>query len=186
MGKLHSPKQHVPNSKLTQASSHPPGKSEISHSGPIPAGVSKEKAVSVMHDHIGFFKAADTFREQNETPNEAKPDKVPADIKTRSVGGSGDVKAYTIRNEVPNSFFDSNVTSTYNVVDLEDGLWYYATSPMGVTNTAVWEVKEAGNGLELRVTLQVECSVMLKSVVKGQVTSSVQQIHKTLVERMKE
>lgn len=55
---------------------------------------------------------------------------------------------------------------------------------MGVTNEAVWTVKEGAGGLELGVVVVVECNVMLKAVVKGQVTASVAQILGALVKTL--
>lgn len=111
-----------------------------------------------------------------------------SEIKSRSVDGASGptITGYTVRNEVPNPVFDSNVESTYWMVNLIDGLWYYAISPMSVTNESLWTVKEASGGLELVVTTQVECNMMLKLIVKGQATSSLQQIHGALVEIMKD
>lgn len=47
------------------------------------------------------------------------------------------VKAYTIRIEVQNPFFNPIVDSAYVVLDSKDGLWYFATSPLGVISEAL-------------------------------------------------
>lgn len=109
---------------------------------------------------------------------------MPADIKARAVGGGAQAQVLSVRNEVPNPVFDSNVQTTYTFVDLEDGLWYWASSPMGVTNEGLWSVREGANGLELLVSVQVDCNMMLKPVVKGQVQSASEEIHKNLVAAM--
>ncbi|CAN8097036.1 unnamed protein product [Discula destructiva] len=162
------------------------GKTEIAHSAALPAGVSKQQAIALLHDHVAFFKAAEFYREHTEHPEEAKLEKVPAEIKARSVGGASGTtaKAYSVRSEVPNPIRDSSVDSMYVVVDLVDGMWYAAASPMGVKNEALWTVKEAAGGLELSVVLNVECNVMLKSVVKGQSSTSSQQILDALVKKL--
>lgn len=163
-------------------------RSEITYSGALPAGVSKEKVLSVLHDHVAYFKAAEHYREHKELPDEGSLDKVPSEIQSRHVDGASGlvVKAYTVRNEVPNPVFDSNVETTYFMVNLADGLWYHAASPMGVINEGLWEVKEGAGGLELLVTIQVECNMVLKPIVKGQVKTSAEQIHKALVGIMKD
>lgn len=69
--------------------------------------------------------------------------------------------------------------------NLEDGLWYRAQSPMGVVNEGRWTVKQeqGGEGQEvvLEVVQEVECSLVLRAVVKGRVESSIRQIHGSLV-----
>lgn len=66
-----------------------------------------------------------------------------------------------------------------------DGLWYQATSPMSVINKATWEVKEGASGLELHASILVECSMVLKPIVKGQVQSNTNELLKLLLEAMK-
>lgn len=91
-----------------------------------------------------------------------------------------------MRDEVPNPVFSSNVESTYEMVDLHDGLWYRARSPMGVVNEGLWTVDEDGEGnLVLAVELEADCNLMLKAVVKSQVEISTKQIHKALLENLK-
>ncbi|KAG6358043.1 hypothetical protein INS49_013927 [Diaporthe citri] len=158
------------------------GRFEITRSGPIPAGVNKEKAVAVLHDHDGYFRAAEHYKEHKELPSDSGADhKVPSAIQARSAGSAADVKVYTVRNDVPNPVFDSNVNTEYEVVDLVDGIWYRASSAMGVVNEGLWTVEEGPGGLELRVNIQVDCNAMLKGLVKGQVQSGVEQIHKNLL-----
>lgn len=142
----------------------------------------KEKAVAVLHDHDGYFRAAEHYKEHKELPNDSGADhKVPSAIQARSAGSGADVKVYAVRNDVPNPVFDSKVNTEYEVVDLADGIWYRASSAMGVVNEGLWTVEEGSGGLELRVNIQVECNAMLKGLVKGQVQSGAEQIHKNLL-----
>lgn len=161
------------------------GRFELTYSSHIPTGVEKEKAVAVLHDHAGYFRAAEHYVEHKELPNDAGTDhKVPSDIQSRSAGSSADVKVYTVRNDVPNPVFDSKVNTEYEVVDLADGLWYRASSAMGVINEGLWTVEEGSDGLQLKVSIHVDCNMMLKGLVKGQVQSGAEQIHKNLLAAM--
>lgn len=133
--------------------------------------MNKDKAVAVLHDHNGYFRAAEHYKEHKELPDDSGSDhKVPSAIQSRSAGSSADVKVYTVRNDVPNPVFDSKVT-VYEVVDLVDGLWYRAKSAMGVVNEGLWTVEERPDGLQLCVNIQVECNI----------ESGAEQIHKNLV-----
>lgn len=69
-------------------------------------------------------------------------------------------------------------------MDRVDGLWYLATSPMSVINKGTWEVKEGAGGLELNVSILIECSMVLKPMVKSQVQSNTNQLHKILIDAM--
>ncbi|KAL1862900.1 hypothetical protein Daus18300_008230 [Diaporthe australafricana] len=150
------------------------------------AGVNKDKAVAVLHDHDGYFRAAEHYKEHKELPDDSGSDhKVPSAIQSRSAGSSADVKVYTVRNDVPNPVFDSKVNTVYEVVDLVDGLWYRAKSAMGVLNEGLWTIEEGPDGLQLCVNIQVECNMALKGLVKGQVQSGAEQIHKNLLAVMK-
>lgn len=161
------------------------GRFEITHSGPIPAGVNKDKAVAVLRDHDGYFRAAEHYKEHKELPSDNGTDhKIPSAIQARSEGSAANVKVYTVRNDVPNPVFDSKVNTEYEVVDLVDGLWYRASSAMGVVNEGLWTVEEGPGGLELCASIQVECNAMLKGLVKGQVQSGAEQIHKNLLAAM--
>lgn len=73
-----------------------------------------------MHDHAGYFKALPSYREHKVLPGEGSADKVPDEIKARSVGGASGLKTtmYSVRNEVANPVFDSKVDTTYLMVDL--------------------------------------------------------------------
>lgn len=125
-----------------------PGRFEITHSGPIPAGVNKEKAVAVLHDHDGYFRAAEHYKEHKQLPSDSsKNHKVPSEIQARTVASAAaDVKVYTVRNDVPNPVFDSKVNTEYEVVDLADGIWYRASSAMGVVYEGLWTVEEGSGG----------------------------------------
>jgi hypothetical protein len=143
--------------------------------------VNKEKAVAVLYDHDGYFRAAEHYKGHTELPNDSNTEhNVPLEIRSRSVGSTADVKVYTVRNDVPNPVLDSKVNTTYEVVDLVDGLWCRATSAMGVVNEGLWTVEEGPSGLELKVSMQVECNVMLRALVKGHVQSGAEEIHKNL------
>lgn len=142
----------------------------------------KEKAVAVLHDHDGYFRAAEHYKEHKELPNDSGKDhKIPSAIQSRSAGSAAGVKVYTVRNDVPNPVFDSKVNTEYVVVDLVDGLWYRASSAMGVVNEGLWTVEAGPDGLELKVSIQVECNAMLKGLVKGQVQSGAEGISKNLL-----
>lgn len=73
------------------------------------------------------------------------------------------------------------VNTKYEVVDLVDGIWYRATSAMGVVNEGLWKVEGGSGGLELLMSIQVECNMMLKELVKGQFQSGTEQIYKNLL-----
>lgn len=97
---------------------HATGATEIKCSGAMPAGVSKEKALSILHDHDAFLKTLPSYREHSVIPDATSADTVPADIKARSVDGDSGFPTYAVRNEVPNPVFDSNVNTTYLMVNL--------------------------------------------------------------------
>lgn len=68
-----------------------------------------------MHDNEAYFKAAEHYREhKNLDEGAGSPDKIPEDVKAKSLGGHS---VYQVRNEVPNPVFDSNITSTYTIVN---------------------------------------------------------------------
>lgn len=139
----------------------------------------------MLHDHDGYFRAAEHYKEHKALPSDNGTDhKIPSAIQARSEGSAANVKVYTVRNDVPNPVFDSKVNTEYEVVDLVDGLWYRASSAMGVVNEGLWTIEEGSGGLELCVSIQVECNAMLKGLVKGQVQSGAEQIHKNLLAAM--
>lgn len=55
---------------------------------------------------------------------------------------------------------------------------------MGVANEGLWTLKEVAGGLELYGTIQVDCSLVLRPVVKGQIQSASNQLVKNLTAAM--
>ncbi|KAL7628765.1 hypothetical protein AAE478_000280 [Parahypoxylon ruwenzoriense] len=188
------------------------GTINIVNKSPITAGVegvviSKEAAVALLHDHAFFLRCDPHFVSHrpipptepgsNEEANTARRAyQVPANIEPL---GSPAVKLYEVVDHVPNPVWSSSVVSKEEFVDFKDGLWVRIRSPLAVIMETRWtvrarrpseeedgeeEVKE-GN-LELVEDVDISCSKLLLSLVKGQVENNWKGIHKKIIDRLVE
>ncbi|KAH6898412.1 hypothetical protein B0T10DRAFT_472560 [Thelonectria olida] len=161
---------------------------ELQHVTPIPAGVPASKAVQMLHDHefflhcdphmVNFTKLVDP-KEASAPPPE-----------DREVHPISPPVVFSVTDRVhtlPAGLWDSDVVSTYEFFDLEDGLFVRLQSPLSVVMETVWYVRESEDGsLWLVEDVIIKCSRLLIGVVKGTCESGWKDIHKKMVEKIKE
>ncbi|TRX97705.1 hypothetical protein FHL15_001460 [Xylaria flabelliformis] len=166
---------------------------------PIPAGVRKEDAIALLHDHE-FFLLCDPHHLSHTTlpqPPETQKDpssvavarkhfKLPDTLKP-VVGPTGSVvELYEVIDDLPNPVWSSKVVSREEFVDHEEGMWVRIHSPMGVILETKWSVREKkGDGkLELIEDVLINCSRLVMGIVKGQCENNWPGIHKKIIEKL--
>lgn len=169
---------------------------ELKHTTPIPAGLPLSKAVQMLHDHEFFlhcdphmvdFKKLQDEKDTTSTCSSTAPP--PEDRRVSPISPTPDVYSVTDRvHTLPAGLWDSDVVSTYGFFDLEDGLFVRLESPLSVVMETVWCVRERedGQGLELVEDVIIKCSRLLIGIVKGTCEAGWKDIHKKMVEKIKE
>ena len=105
------------------------------HSSKLPQGTTKEQAIKLLlHDHDFFLRCDPHLVEfESITPGEDQAPTPP-----ESVQGTAETRCYKVQDLVhtlPAGLWDSNVISTYEMTDIEDGVFVRIKSPMSVTST---------------------------------------------------
>ncbi|KAI0898634.1 hypothetical protein F4806DRAFT_459079 [Annulohypoxylon nitens] len=184
------------------------GTTKLSNTSAIPAGedghkVTKKAAVALLQNHDFFLKAEPHFvsyralppnkpaNNDGDTAAVREAYSLPVDLEPL---GHPKVKLYEVIDHVPNPVWSSSVVSTEEFVDLKDGLWVRIHSPLAVVMETKWTVREreAGaegegdGGLELVEDVEISCSKLLLSIVKGQVENNWRGIHDNIIKKLLE
>ncbi|KAH6998237.1 hypothetical protein BKA56DRAFT_649520 [Ilyonectria sp. MPI-CAGE-AT-0026] len=160
---------------------------ELRHVTAIPAGIPASKAIQLLHDHE-FFLSCDPHMikfEAMPTPSDPEPT-VPDE---REIDPIAPAKIYSVTDRVhtlPAGLWDSDVVSTCEYFDLEDGLFVRLQSPMSVVMETVWQIKKAEDGTcELVEDIVIKCSRFLIGVVKSACESGWKGVHGKIIEKLK-
>ncbi|KAI0160322.1 hypothetical protein GGR57DRAFT_457178 [Xylariaceae sp. FL1272] len=175
--------------------------SKVTNTSPIPSSVSKSAAVTLLHDHEFFLlcdphygshkvldQPTETSSDPKSVPAAVKHFKIPSHVSplpttTKKPDGPV-VSLYEVVDHMPNPVWSSNVVSTEEFVDHDNGMWVRIRSPMGVVMETTWSIKEKGGALELVEDIAISCSRLVMGIVKGQCESNWPGIHKKLIEKL--
>lgn len=90
---------------------------------------------------------------------------------------------------LPAGLWDSDVLSTYEIMNLEKGIFVRLRSPLSIVMETLWEVREVEGGdegaLEMVEESVISCSRFLAGVVRGQCEGNWKAIHEKLLGIMK-
>ncbi|KAJ4420021.1 hypothetical protein N0V82_004593 [Gnomoniopsis sp. IMI 355080] len=151
----------------------------------LPAGVTKEQAVAMLHD-IEFFIQCDPCLEkyellEKEMANPALPDRI------KGLGPTSLYNILDIVENIPKGIWGSTVESKYEFTQVERGLFCRLRSPLSVVMEALWEIRDAeeGDGLELVEEAEITASKMLVGIVKSQSQDGAGKIQAKMLDRLK-
>lgn len=101
----------------------------------------------------------------------------------------GETKSYQVTDVVhalPAGLWDSNVVSTYEFTNISNGVFVRIRSPMSVVMDTIWEIKGEEGQLELVEDVDINCSMLLVSIVRSQCENGWQKIHEKMIGRLRE
>ncbi|KAI1810096.1 hypothetical protein GGS20DRAFT_568993 [Poronia punctata] len=171
------------------------GTTRIIHASPIPTNIKKEKALALLHNHE-FLLLADPHHASHEPlPLPIHPLEPSKHYKiTKSENNNDKIKIYKVIDNMPNPVWTSNVVSTEEFVDTEEGVWVRIRSPLGVVMETLWSIRvrekkeeqqEEGEGeLELVEDVTISASRLVLGIVKGQVEGNWKGIHQKFIDRL--
>lgn len=121
----------------------------------------------MLHDK-DFFINCDPHLAKYEATGEVADPKLPA--RAKAMGPTCSYKILDVVPNVPKAIWGSEVQSTYEFTDVENGLFCRIKSPLNVLMEALWEIRDAedGDGLELVEDADISCSKLLVGLVKSQ------------------
>lgn len=152
----------------------------------------------MLHDHEHFFAC---------TPNQPKLEKTllsdpapPLPEGVTPVRGTACWRIKEVVHALPAGLWDSEVVSSYEFTDIEDGLFVCIRSPLNVVLETFWRVREApqvqadegeegavapASGLEVVEEVTVKCSRLLVGTVKGACDGNWETIHHNMIAGIK-
>ncbi|RCI14648.1 hypothetical protein L249_6387 [Ophiocordyceps polyrhachis-furcata BCC 54312] len=151
----------------------------------IPHGIEPDKMVKLLQDHDAFMQCQPyTFKyEFDETPTGPKPT-IPERCRVKAIGAA---TQYWVTDKVPGIptwIWDADVVSTYELINIEKGLFGRIHFPLNVVLEAVWEVRETGNGeVKLVSDIVIKGSRVLLRVCRGLCENGRKRVHVNLTEK---
>ncbi|KAK2038377.1 hypothetical protein LZ31DRAFT_608805 [Colletotrichum somersetense] len=152
----------------------------ITHATPLPAGMSREEAIALIHDAEHHINCDPNMTNYTKRTPEIPPT-VPKDVEAIA-----STQCYTVTDRVqgilPKGIWDSDAISDYDFTFTPDGTFVRTSCPLSVVLETRWRVKEAsGGGLELEEAVEIKCSRFLAGVVKGQCEANWRDFHKRIL-----
>ncbi|KAK0728980.1 hypothetical protein B0T21DRAFT_204236 [Apiosordaria backusii] len=127
----------------------------------------------------------DSFTSLPPNPSPDLPPNITSQIRTDAHQQQG--ISYTVIDIVHTTIWDSKVVSTYEFIDITNGVFVRIKSPMGIVMDTVWQVRERKDGgWDLVEDLEIRCNRLLVGVVKGQCEEGWGKIHGKMIKRLEE
>ncbi|KAK8029685.1 hypothetical protein PG993_010976 [Apiospora rasikravindrae] len=149
---------------------------------PAIKGQTREAAIAKLQDCDFFIKC-----DPHLVSYEAKPDPawgsydVPKDLKPLAQR----VKAYTVKDKYENPIMGSDIESSYEFIDIADGVFVRVRSPMGTNFESTFTVRAKGSGeLEIVQECDCKCNKALSSIVKKDLDKNYTIIHENLAQQL--
>lgn len=162
----------------------------LTHASPLPAGTTRDLALAMIRDDEHFLNCNPHKSKHEPVPTPSDPPPAPPPDSTRALGETRCYKVTDVVHTLPAGLWDSEVVSTYEFVDVADGVFVRIRSPMGVVLETVWSISGGGDGAktptpEMREQVTIKCSRLLVGPVKGACQSNWKSIHENLIAGIK-
>lgn len=140
--------------------------------GTIPAGsgATKASAIDTLHHHTAFLDCGPFLVSYSLAPEPVwDAYEVPKGLKPLA----NRVESYNVKNKYENPIMGADISSTYEFIDLADGIWVRTRSPMGTVLDSTYTVREgAEGGLEILYQAECRCNKALIGMAKKELEKS--------------
>ncbi|KAG5916615.1 hypothetical protein E4U53_004289 [Claviceps sorghi] len=126
---------------------------------PLPPGVSRDAAVSLLHDHVSMIDLNPLVQERHRIP---PPPHAPDEEREWAW--------YSVTDRL--SFIPGRVAYTCSFGDGPRGLRTHAYAALGVETRSTWSVGDDAGGLHLREDVHLRCHVLLACLVRRTIRKS--------------
>ncbi|OHE98968.1 hypothetical protein CORC01_05658 [Colletotrichum orchidophilum] len=154
----------------------------LTHTSPVPAGLSREDAVALIHDAEHQIKCDPNMIDYTKRSPEIPPT-VPKDIEPIAA-----TQCFSVTDSVPTmlpkAIWDRDAVSDYDFTFTKDGSFVRTSCPLSVLLETRWRVKDAesGDGLELEEVVEIRCSRLLAGVIKSQCEMKWKDFHRKILQ----
>jgi hypothetical protein len=158
----------------------------LHHRTVVPPTITREQALSLFRKHDILIQLDPEFSSYEEIP--APPGT--SNEKTKFY------KVTDIMHALPAHLWDSTVSFTAEITDIENGVEWIVHAPLGLTQNTLFTVQDAGEkdvelddkGREGRLVLvedvEIRCSRLLIGTVKSKIEGNWRGIHKRWIEHL--
>lgn len=164
------------------------GTASLQHISACPDSTTAAQGIALLHDHE-FFIQCDPHMIKYEKMAQQPPLPLPIP-EARSRSAISEPVRYQVTDKVhalPAGLWDSEISSHYEFINIDQGVFVRIRSPMGITMETVWEVREGDDGaLQLVEDIVIKCPRPLMSVMKNTCESGWKEVHGKMVNKLKE
>lgn len=156
----------------------------LTHVTPVPEHMSREDALSRLHDAENHIKSDPNLTHWNLRTPKVTPT-VPEDVNPIAT-----TECYTVTDTVPTNLpkalpkgmLEKKSVSEYEFTFTPDGSFVRIYCPLNVLMETRWRVQNAsGGGLELEEKVNAQCSRFLLGIVKGELEKNWKEVHQKIL-----
>ncbi|KAK2027469.1 hypothetical protein LX32DRAFT_722046 [Colletotrichum zoysiae] len=158
----------------------------LTHVTPVPGHMSREDALSCLHDAEHHIKSDPNLTHWNpRTPQD--PPTVPEDVDAIAA-----TECYTVTDTIPTNLpkmlpkgmLEKKSVSEYEFTFTPDGSFVRIHCPLNVLLETRWRIRDAsGGGLELEEKVDASCYRFLGTLVKGELENNWKGVHLKILAR---
>ncbi|KAF4981071.1 hypothetical protein FZEAL_3047 [Fusarium zealandicum] len=160
---------------------------QIRHTSAIPSGIPAPRGIEMLHDHDFFLHCDPHMIKYEGLPTPSDP--APTVPETLGINPVAPAKCYSVTDRMhtlPAGLWDSDVVSTVEFFDLDNGLFVRMRGPMGMLMETVWHIQQAEDGsCEMVEDIVISCSRLMIGVVKSSCETGWKGVHSKMLERLK-
>ncbi|KAK1596731.1 uncharacterized protein LY79DRAFT_508920 [Colletotrichum navitas] len=158
----------------------------LTHVTPVPGCMSREDALSCLHDAENHIKSDPNLTYWNPRTPQVPPT-VPEDVDAIAA-----TEFYTVTDTVPThlpkalpkGMLEKKSVSEYEFTFTPDGSFVRIHCPLNVLMETRWRIRNAsGGGLELEEKVSAYCYRFLATLVKGELEKNWKEVHQKILTR---
>ncbi|EFQ35143.1 hypothetical protein CGRA01v4_01737 [Colletotrichum graminicola] len=159
---------------------------KLTHVTPVPGYMSREDALSRLHDAENHIKSDPNLTHWNPRTPQVPPT-VPEDVDAIAT-----TESYTVIDTVPThlpkalpkGMLEKKSVSEYEFTFTTDGSFVRIHCPLNVLMETRWRIRNAsGGGLELEEKVNAHCYRFLAPLVKGELEKNWKEVHQKILIR---
>ncbi|ATY60467.1 hypothetical protein A9K55_006680 [Cordyceps militaris] len=159
--------------------------STLRHVSTVPKGLPASKLAQGLQNHENYIKHNPHMAKYEAIATPTDP--APTIPEARGVAATGEPDCYRVTDKIhtlPAGLWDSDVVSTYEFINVDNGVFVRIRSPMNVMMESLWLVKDAEDGkVELVEEQVITASRLLMGTVKSMSETGWEGIHASMIKK---
>ncbi|KAK3335749.1 hypothetical protein B0T19DRAFT_407341 [Cercophora scortea] len=160
------------------------GSARVTKASKLPQKASREQAIAMLHDHEFFLRCDPLLAKFEVVAQETATPQLPEEVHARAIGETISYNVTDVVHAIPAGIWDTNVVSTYEFTNMNNGVFVRIKSPMSIVMDNRWEIQGEDDALELVEDTAISCSRLLLGIMKSQCANGSVKMHAKMVERL--